>query len=86
LLLNPLNVIQAIADRAANVACDATLPDGRARAILDGLFDAVQAVVELAEDEADNAVEATVDAIMAADNSGVVDGRCIVCGQFHPHH
>jgi hypothetical protein len=86
MLLNPLNVIQSIADRADDVASDTTLPDGRARAILEGLFDAIQGVVELAEDEIDEAVEATAEAIMAADNSGVVDGRCIVCGQFHPHH
>jgi hypothetical protein len=81
MLLNPLNVINAIADRAADVACDSTLPDDRARAILEGLFDAIQGVVELAEDEIDEAVEATADAIMAADRP---DSRqCIMCGKYH---
>jgi hypothetical protein len=83
---NPFLTIQAIADRAANVARDTTLPDDRARAILEGMFDAVQAVVYLNEDEADIAVKATVNAVQSADNSGVVDGRCIVCGQYNPRH
>jgi hypothetical protein len=81
MLLNPLNVIQAIADRVHDVVNDDTLPDGRARAILEGLFDAIQAVVELAEDEIDEAVEATADAIMAADHP--TDRQCIMCGKYH---